>query len=375
MQEPKVSPHWPEQLSFIVWPGAAESVRTWTSVFSADTGVKVNIVPENDIVKRFRGVKSGAFDFTAGFGNETSQMLAGNREFACRDGGPFPVRIIWSWSRSASGFYVRAGSGIRTPQDIRPGTRIADMRPFLSSIRIVEALLAWAGLGMDDVTWIPVRSTKEAAEGVFSGRIDLSFGVPSSAPVLEAANSPHGIDWIELNSKRDPDGADRFKKVYPLVNFAPMPPDSPASSAGKWLTEGINYLVGRRDHSAGFIHNFVKWLDNNYSRYKDLHPDNQHRDLATLVRGLNFTYIPVHEGLISYLKEKQLWTDLHERRNRANLDLVDRYCDAYQKAIEAADARQILVSPESTEWVKLWQEYKKQAGLPAFRVFNSLDET
>ncbi len=374
MQNQNSSFRWPEQLSFIVWPGAAESVKTWTSVFSADTGIQINIVAESDIVKRFRGVKYGTFDFTAGFGNETSQMLSGNKEFVYRDSGPFPVRIIWSWSRSASGFYVRADSGIRRPQDIKPGTRIADMRPFLSSIRIVEALLAWAGLGMNDVTWVPVKSTKEAAEGVLAGKIDLSFGVPSSAPVLEAAKSPQGIDWIELNRDKDPEGAKRFKKLYPLVNFGPMPASSPASSAGKWLTEGINYLVGRREHSASFVYSFVKWLDANYPRYKDLHPDNQSRNLETLVRGLSFTYIPVHEGLIAYLKEKGLWTDFHERRNQANNALVERYCEAYQKAVEAADARHMTISPDNAEWVKFWQDYRKQAGLPGFRIFDSLTE-
>ncbi|MEW6143002.1 MAG: TAXI family TRAP transporter solute-binding subunit [Chloroflexota bacterium] len=375
MQNPNTSFQWPEQLSFIVWPGAAESVKTWTSVFSADTGVKINIVSDNDVVKRFQGVKYGTFDFTAGFGNETSQMLAGNKEFVYRDSGPFPVRIVWSWSRSASGFYVRAGSTIRTPKDIKPGTRIADMRPFLSSIRIVEALLSWAGLGMNDVTWVPVKSTKEAAEGILAGKIDLSFGVPSSAPVLEAAKSPQGIDWIELNWDKDPEGAKRFKKLYPLINFGPMPANSPASSTGKWLTEGINYLVGRREHSVNFVYNFVKWLDANYPRYKDLHPDNQSRNLETLARGLSFTYIPVHDGLITYLRDKNLWTDAHERRNQANNALVERYCEAYQKAVEAADSRQMQISPENAEWVKFWHEYKKELGLPAFRIFNSLDET
>lgn len=375
MKDHNTESQWPEQLSFIVWPGAADSVRTWTSVFSADTGVKINIVPENDIVKRFRGVKYGTFDFTAGFGNETSQMLSGNKEFVYRDSGPFPVRIIWSWSRSASGFYVRADSGIRSPHDIVPGTRIADMRPFLSSIRIVEALLAWAGLTMNDVTWVPVKSTREAAEGVISGRIDLSFGVPSSTPVLEAAKSPPGIDWIELNRDKDPEGAKRFKRLYPLINFGPMPPDSPASSAGKWLTEGINYLVGHRDQTVNFVYNFVRWLDINYPRYKDLHPDNLSRNFETLVRGLSFTYIPVHDGLITYLKEKFVWTEAHERRNRANNALVERYCEAYQRAIEAADARNMMVSPENAEWVKFWQDYKKELGLPAFRVFEGLDES
>ena len=48
--------------------------------------------------------------------------------------------------------------------------------------------------------------------------------------------------------------------------------------------------------------------------------------------------------------------------------------EAYQKAVEAADSRQMQISPENTEWVKFWQDYKKELGLPVFRIFNSLDE-
>jgi TRAP transporter TAXI family solute receptor len=365
---------WPERLSFVVWPGAAESVKTWSSVFSADTGVKVEIVSENDIVKRFRGVQYGTFDFVAGFGNETSQMLAGNKEFVHRDSGPFPVRIVWSWSRSASGFYVRKGSPIKSPHDIKPGTRVADMRPFLSSIRIVDALLAWAGLTMKDVVMVPVKSTKEAAEEVLKGNIDLSFGVPTSAPVMEAAKSPQGIDWIELNRDKDPGGAKKFKAIYPLINFGPMPPGENPSTTGRWLTEGINFLVCRSKQPAGFIYDFTGWLDTNYPRYSELHPDNRARNLETLVRGLSFTYIPVHEGVITYLKEKGLWTNAHEIRNRQNNEIVDRYCAAYHEAVRKADEKHMTVGPENPDWIKFWQEYRKEQKLPAFRIFNSLEE-
>ncbi|RJQ40383.1 MAG: hypothetical protein C4555_01720 [Dehalococcoidia bacterium] len=69
-----------------------------------------------------------------------------------------------------------------------------------------------------------------------------------------------------------------------------------------------------------------------------------------------------------------LWTAAIARRNRRNIDLVTRYCEANQRAIEMADDRRLWVSSKNPEWLEFWENYKMELGLPRFRMFLSLDD-
>ena len=89
---------------------------------------------------------------------------------------------------------------------------------------------------------------------------------------------------------------------------------------------------------------------------------------------LNRTFLPCHEGLIRYLKELGLWTKAHERRQKQNVDLITRYCEANASAIELADDKRVFVSAKNPEWVEFWENYKKELGLPRFQFSGSLKE-
>jgi hypothetical protein len=77
--------------------------------------------------------------------------------------------------------------------------------------------------------------------------------------------------------------------------------------------------------------------------------------------------------LIQYLKELKLWTPAHERRQKKNLELVTRYCEAYREAVRLADSKGLSVVAENPEWTKLWEDYKMQKGLPQFKLFTDLN--
>jgi hypothetical protein len=121
-----------------------------------------------------------------------------------------------------------------------------------------------------------------------------------------------------------------------------------------------------------FIYNLVKWLDESWARYKDLHFWLEQMTLKNLMKELDTTFIPCHDGLIKYLKELGLWTDAHQERHKVNVDLVTRYCVATQEAMWLADEKQIVVSAENPEWVELWENYKKEQGLPICGLLPSL---
>ena len=94
----------------------------------------------------------------------------------------------------------------------------------------------------------------------------------------------------------------------------------------------------------------------------------------TLVEELPHTFYPVHDGLKRYLTELGIWTDKHERRDQNNKDLIDRYCQANKDAIDAADEMGMYVTAKNPEWIEFWENFKKERGLPKFKMFKNLEE-
>lgn len=367
---------WPEKLSIISWKDSlnwkdSEDIsHSWGDLLQADIGMKVRVVGEYDSVDRYRWLGHlKLFDLTVSAAFETRRMLMAERRYCARDGGPFPVRLVWVHSKGNSGFFTRGGSRIRTPHDIKPGTRINKMT-FFGSQKVVDGLLAWAGISHDDIVWVNVNSWEENCRTVVGGQSDLGFSYPTSPILVEAEKSPRGLSWIDLNAEADPEGARRFRQVDPLFFFAPIY-RGVSSAIGHWGITGINFEQTRADTDPELVYNLAKWLDENYLRFKDRHPSNRFRNRETLMEGLRHTFIPCHQGLISYLKDLGLWTQAHERRQRENQDLVDRYVAAYQECIRRADEKKIWVNRDNEEWVKFWTDYRK-ANLPEFRHFADL---
>jgi hypothetical protein len=51
------------------------------------------------------------------------------------------------------------------------------------------------------------------------------------------------------------------------------------------------------------------------------------------------------------------------------------YCEAWETAIERADAQGITVSSENQAWIRFWADYRKEIHIPAYRVMTDNDIT
>lgn len=362
---------WPVELAITAQSGVGVAVaKSWGQVLEADTGIKVRIGAESNVVHRLRWTARGMFHLTAGGSSKTRQTLVAEPPFALRDGGPFPVRVVWSQSRDNAGFFVRADSPIESIYDIKPGTRLVGLTGAATS-PIYQAFLAWAKVEWDDVVWVKPSDAEDKTRAVMEGRADLTFAIPTSASVYQAEATPPGIRWLELNAAADPAGARRFKAVDPLINFAPIINGVP-SSLGVWGTCGTSLYTTRQATDAALVYHLAQWLDENWTKYRDLHSWNQYMTRDVLKEELNHTFLPCHEGLVAYLTDLGLWTEALQRRHQENISLIDRYCRAYQAAIDIADDRLIPVSPDSEEWLKLWRDYQRELALPDFHAFDGL---
>ena len=85
------------------------------------------------------------------------------------------------------------------------------------------------------------------------------------------------------------------------------------------------------------IYQMVKWLDENYDRYKESSSWAASMTLDNLMQLAEAHYEPIHEGTVRYLEEKGLWTEELEARRQYNVEQMTLWVDAYQTAISMAE--------------------------------------
>ena len=362
---------WPKEFRIATHGIGASDYAQMTAVapiIEKATGMKVRVVPEESIPLKARWVAQGMFDTTTESAGEVASFnMEAKGGYATRDGGPFQIRAFAQSLIQSFGVMVRGDSSIRTVYDIKPGTKMS-VWTMPGGLQVVQAVLAWANLTTDDVVLVETGSYPDNMRMVADGRADVAcLSLPSSTVVQELEAGPHGLHWLSLDSQEDPEGAARFNTILPAHMFAPITIGVP-SSIGLWGWGSASLLWTRVDVDPELIYQLVKWLDENYDSYKDLHPNNADMSLDRFRVSLDIIYLPIHEGAIRYLKEKGMWTAEDDARQAYNVDLVTRYIEAYQEAIDLADAAGITVAPDSEEWIELWENYKKDLGLPTFKV-------
>ena len=363
---------WPERMAVVSSTGIGEAVNiAWASPLEEDTGMKVRVVPEASLMLRFKWLKEGRFFMCGESTGVVGDVLAANREYAVRDLGPFPLRVIWSGGKTDSGYIVRSDSYLHDVNDIRPGTKMPEMSFSGTPRARFIALAVWAGVDEDDIVWVPFGNYEAMIRGVTEGRVDLAFAFPTSASVYEAEVTPHGIRWLELPYDTDPEGVQRFLDLQPYTQFGFMSQGA-QSAHGVKSNSGVTLKYVTEDADPALVYYLAKWLDENHDRYKGGHNTLEDMTLDTLMQGLGTTFVPVHEGLIKYLKEKGLWTEAHDARQKANLELLNRYTKAYQAALAKADEREIKVDPLNNDWLTLWESFKTE--FPPLRLFLGIEQ-
>ncbi len=364
---------WPDKIP-VVAAGTAgvTALVAWCSMLERDSGMAIMVVPEGNANKRFYLIKDGdMFIHEAGKSGVRNHAEAIG-ECAERQGGGFQARIVWVAGNSHSAVFVRGDSPINSLYDIKPGIRWSVWSTEPSILKVPKAILDWVQVPHDQVKWVISGSTEGAVRAVSEGRADIMWFFPTSEYVYEAAAAPFGIKFIDLNSKADPEGAARFRLSDPMYTFGVMGDTVVPEARGRWGTVGEKYYITREQTDPNLVYNVAKWLDNNYDKFKDRHRDLTDMTRQVLMQGLETTYVPAHTGLIWYLKEKGLWNDDFERRQKQNIKILQVYIDAYAEAIALADKKGIEVVPSNKAWIELWENFKKERRLPPIAMHQSL---
>jgi hypothetical protein len=264
-------------------------------------------------------------------------------------------------------FAVDPELDIKTPYDIKPGTRLIYMAWIPHGKPTMDALLAWGQIDPEDIIWVPSGSTTAMARLYMDGKGDIMFAwAVESSLFYEAEVSPRGIAWIELDAEADPEGQARYMEHVPSASFGVIQNGVPSVRGTLGLTSIPAYMT-RLDSDPELVYRIVKWLDENYDVFKVNHPWSEWQTLENTMSISETEWQPIHAGTVRYFEELGLWTPAHEVRRQQNIDLMQRWVDAYDACIAFADETGIDVTPENQEWMDLWASYSED--LPPFTHF------
>jgi TRAP transporter TAXI family solute receptor len=212
-------------------------------------------------------------------------------------------------------FWVPASSGLRRIEDLAGRRVVLNYRSLVPLGRLNRAVLATGGLGEQDVDAVTAAGLPEGARLVAEGRADaVAMGYRLPLVKQMHASIPGGLRFLEM-------GRDESKvaEIMPGAWVATVVPK--ASDVGlrgptrlamydTYLNGGVHIGDEDAERLVATLHDAWPQLQRDYPLLADVGPE-------ALVPANNPH--PYHSGAVAYYRRVGLWTDEHERRQRALL--------------------------------------------------------
>ncbi|WP_198174257.1 TAXI family TRAP transporter solute-binding subunit [Mesorhizobium xinjiangense] len=335
----------------------------WTSEFSAQTASRARVLPAPNGYARAEWLATGEGDISMLQASDYFDQMDAKEGFATAQAGPADTRVAVMNMITPWGYMVRGDSEIESFKDIGPGTRIAYSPSSSFLVSGVNALLAYRGLGRDDVELIEVGNYGANTRIVVEGRADVAFTSPLSGTSYEAEANPSGLRWLPLPPKdADPEAFARYRAIQP--GYVPAEVSSGVPSAmGLNMDHAFQANHVRADADPEFVYKLTKWLDEHYEDFKD---DFTHAPMMSMASLETFLKVgalqPLHAGAIRYLKEKGVWTDTFQARQDKLVELAQTRVALWQQTLDEAKEKGIDISPDSAEFAELWKAKREAAG-------------
>ena len=224
------------------------------------------------------------------------------------------LRGVMMIARAYYGFYAKNSSGLKSVGDLKGKPTVMSYRAIASFDRVNQAVIATAGLTLNDVKPVVVSGIPDTVRGIVDGRV-VAGGTIIGIPMLREANATvsGGLRVLELGPNEKPINA---LAGFTAVTIKPLPPFVGVSKPMK--VPRFDVFLNTGAHlSADDVYKVVKVI---YSNWASLQKDVPAlraiptKDLAPL----NFGH-PYHAGAVRFFKEVGLWTPAHETRQAALL--------------------------------------------------------
>ena len=313
-------------------------------------GVNLRVLPGKNDIARMEPVRQGKAPFSA-MGVGIYMLQEGVFEFASTRWGPQSVRLLVMNNSQDTGLAVgvAADAGIETYEDLK-GKRVAWVKGAPALNVAMEAYLAYAGLGWDDVETVEFGGYGDSWKGMVNGDVDAAYAIMTSGNAFQMEASSRGLHWPQVDPENTA-GIERLQSVAPY--FTPFTSTKGAvagTTEGGIPSAGYPYpiMISYADTDADLVYNQTKAMHELYDSYKGKAPGID----GWALKYQNFEWVvPFHEGAIRYYKEVGAWSDEAQAHNDA---LIER-----QKVLQDAWAALEAEAPEA--WEDAWADRRREA--------------
>jgi TRAP transporter TAXI family solute receptor len=299
--------------------------------FGKGYNTRIRIQPAGSAIGRLQPLVSGRADY-AFLATESFFATEGSYDFSERRWGPQDLRAV-AGRPSTFGVPSAADANIHTLDDLR-GQRVAYVAGNPSVNVKCDAILAFAGLGRDDVEAVMFPTHGAAMSSLAEDRADATCTTTTASQLYELEESSRGIRWVDIPAD-DEEGWARMNQVAPVFQSfretigAGLNEESPANM----LAYRYPIIVAMADRDEEEVYQFIKSLDESYDLYRDATAA-IHR-WAIEDSGVPPIDIPFHPGAIRYMEEKGLWSEEMQTWNDNRLARLEALKQAWDSLLNA----------------------------------------
>lgn len=279
-------------------------------------GTTLRVVPGKNDISRLLPLMKGRVQFSAN-GSATYFAQEGVQQFAAHNWGPLPLRLVFmSNGDSNQAIAVAADASIRTLADLK-GKRVPYVRGAPAVNVTIEAYLACANLGWDDVIKVEFPGYGAMWNGIVNGQIDAAYATTVSGPTRKLEASPRGIFWPPVPHD-DRACWQRVNAKLPIITQhmatrgAGISRDNPHEGG----TYPYPLLIALDSTNADMVHAVAAVMHQHYDDYKNADPG---AIGWALERQIFDWVVPFHPGSIRYFRSIGVWTPALDAHNEALL--------------------------------------------------------
>lgn len=214
---------------------------------------------------------------------------------------------------------VRADSGIRHVSDLAGKRVTVDLKGQRAMGQVIRAILATGGLDENKVEAVTVGNVKLGTQALIEGNVDAAF-VAVGIPLVKQAHAaiPGGVRYADMSGERaTAEFLSQFADgLYPaVVEPAPNLPE---------VTEPVTvaafdvFLLTGAGTPDGDVRAVLGVLWDEFERLQQDYPQLRASSRDRFAAPTNT--VPYHPAAVAFFREKGLWTEANEARERAFAD-------------------------------------------------------
>ncbi|MCB5992202.1 TAXI family TRAP transporter solute-binding subunit [Janibacter melonis] len=302
--------------------------------------VNIRIVTSDTAIGRMTPLRSGQATF-ARTGDEYIFAFEAEHEFATREWGPQPTRVVWGPVAPHS-LLTTSRTGIVDLADLR-GKKIPLITANPSVNGKITSFLAAGGLTREDVELVPI-SYGEQADALKSGKLDILFQQVYGSSLFEL-ESAATVRWVELDEKDEA----TIRETSPSVRLGSFTGAPGQKGSGSDI--GMIYsvpLITYAESDDDLVYAFARDIVDTYPAYEKATATTPDWGIDEAMTAP--VQVPFHPGLIRLLEERDMWPESSQRRQDELLEREEQLARGWQAMADVSD----------DELAAAWATWKKE---------------